>query len=106
MTNSKEALMDNVDFDTIGSDAENHNQNMNPSDYFVAFSGNTVHYCVGLVDMVNSTKIAAIIGNEKISVYYKIFLNTMSKILSRFGGFVIKNVGDSCILFSRIIKTK
>ena len=71
---------------------------MHSSDYLVAFSGNTQNYCVGLVDMVNSTKIAATIGNGKISTYYQIFLNSMSRILSRFGGFVIKNVGD-CLVY-------
>lgn len=78
--------------------AENSNQSMSSSDYLVAFSGNTTNYCVGLVDMVNSTKIAAALGNGKISTYYEIFLNSMSKILSRFGGFVIKNVGD-CLVY-------
>jgi len=73
-------------------------EGMNSSDYLVAFSGNTENYCVGLVDMVNSTKIAAVLGNGRIAQYYKIFLNSMSKILSRFGGFVIKNVGD-CLVY-------
>jgi len=90
--------LENDDFEAIDINAESRNQNMNSSDYFVAFSGNTQNYCVGLVDMVNSTKIAATIGNEKISTYYKIFLNSMSKILSRFGGFVIKNIGD-CLVY-------
>lgn len=48
--------------------------------------------------MVNSTKIAATLGNAKISTYYQIFLNSMSKIVSRFGGFVIKNIGD-CLVY-------
>ena len=72
--------------------------NISVADYLVAFSGNTENYCVGLVDMVNSTKMAAILGNGKISQYYEVFLNSMSKILSRFGGFVIKNVGD-CLVY-------
>ncbi|MDH3313264.1 MAG: adenylate/guanylate cyclase domain-containing protein [Nitrosopumilus sp.] len=72
--------------------------NISASDYMVAFSGNTEHYCVGLVDIVNSTKISASLGNGNISQYYEIFLNSMSKILSRFGGFVIKNVGD-CLVY-------
>ncbi|MDH3278880.1 MAG: adenylate/guanylate cyclase domain-containing protein [Nitrosopumilus sp.] len=72
--------------------------NMSTSDYLVAFSGQTQNYCVGMVDMVNSTKMAATLGNAKISTYYQIFLNSMSKILSRFGGFVIKNIGD-CLLY-------
>jgi len=68
------------------------------SDYLVAFSGVSKSYCVGMVDMENSTKIAATLGNAKIAKYYQIFLNSMSKIASRFGGFVVKNIGD-CLLF-------
>ena len=35
---------------------------------------------------------------KKASKYYQFFLNSMAKIVSRFGGFVIKNVGD-CLLY-------
>lgn len=82
----------------INESSKDSNPNMTPSDYLVAFSGNTENYCVGLVDMVNSTKIAATLANGKISEYYEVFLNSMAKILSRFGGFVIKNVGD-CLVY-------
>jgi class 3 adenylate cyclase len=68
------------------------------SDYLVEFSTNTLSYCVGIVDMVNSTKISAQIGPTRVSRYYQIFLNSMSRILSRFGGFVIKNIGD-CLVY-------
>ena len=64
--------------------------NMSASDYLVAFSGQTEYYCIGMVDMVNSTKMASTLGTAKISRYYQIFLNSMSKILSRFGGFCSK----------------
>ena len=68
------------------------------SEYLVAFSSEPKMYCVGIVDMVNSTKISAQIGPSRVSRYYQLFLNSMSKILSRFGGFVIKNVGD-CLVY-------
>jgi len=85
-----------TDGEFVGTgDAENR---MSASDYMVAFSGQTQNYCVGMVDMVDSTKMAATLGNARISNYYQIFLNSMSKILSRFGGFVIKNIGD-CLLY-------
>ena len=77
---------------------QNFNTNMSSADYLVAFSGQTEHYCVGIVDMVNSTKMTATLGSGKITGYYQIFLNSMSRILSRFGGFVIKNVGD-CLVY-------
>jgi len=66
-------------------------------EYLVAFSTQSSSYCIGVVDMVNSTEICAKLGSKS-SRYYQIFLNSMSKILSRFGGFVIKNVGD-CLFF-------
>ena len=68
------------------------------ADYLVTMSANSENYCVGLVDMVGSTKIAATMGPAKSSRYYQVFLNSMSKILGRFGGFVIKNVGD-CLVY-------
>lgn len=71
---------------------------MTNSDYLVAFASSSVNYCVGIVDMVNSSKISATLGPAKTSRYYQIFLNSMAKILNRFGGFVIKNIGD-CLLF-------
>ncbi len=59
------------------------------SDYLVAFSGQSLNFCVGLVDMVNSTRITARMSMGKSTRYYQIFLNSMSRILSRFGGSVI-----------------
>ena len=62
------------------------------SDYLVSFSGHAESYCVGMVDIVNSTKITHQMSNEKIAQYYQIFLNSMGSVLGRFGGIVIKNL--------------
>ena len=70
----------------------------NLSDYLVAFSTQNHSYCVGCVDMVGSTKISASLSPNRLSFYYEIFLNSMSKIIGKFGGRVIKNVGD-CLLY-------
>lgn len=72
---------------------------MNVGDYLIAFSDQTKSYCVGIVDMVDSTKISSKLSIGKISRYYQIFLNTMAKTLSHFGGMVIKNVGDSLVFY-------
>jgi len=66
--------------------------------YTVTFSGKEISVVVGVVDMVNSTKICAKLGPTKASTYYQVFINSMSKILSRYGGVVIKNIGD-CLLY-------
>ena len=69
------------------------------SKYVVDFSGESKNYCIGFVDIVNSTKISATLKQEKMSKYYEIFLNSMANIVERFGGFVIKNIGDSLLYY-------
>ena len=68
------------------------------SDYLVAFSTQSQSYCVGYVDIVNSTHVSASLPPAKLSLYYEIFLNSMSKIIGKLGGKVIKNIGD-CLLY-------
>jgi len=94
LTNGKKDLPDKVGI----QDKNSQDSVMTNSDYLVAFSTKSESYCVGIVDMVGSTKISASIGNARASRYYQIFLNSMAKIVNRFGGRVIKNVGD-CLLF-------
>jgi len=73
---------------------------MKISDYMVAFSGLAKSYCVGIVDMVDSTKISSEMNEISWGKYYEIFLNSMARVLPRFGGVVIKNQGDVfCIIF-------
>lgn len=92
------------ELDKIGEDNSlNESVNLEPkmtsSDYLVAFSGQSESYCVGMVDIVNSTKITHQMNHEKIAQYYEIFLNSMGSVLGRFGGVVIKNVGDSLLYY-------
>ncbi len=56
-------------------------QTMMVSDYLVAFATQSHSYCVGYVDMVNSTKISASLSRDKLSLYYETFLNSMAKII-------------------------
>lgn len=66
--------------------------------YSVILSEESVSYCIGIVDMVNSTQLAARLGMAQMSKYYQHFLNFMSKIVEQYGGRVVKNIGD-CLLF-------
>ena len=75
------------------------NESTKAQDYTVAFSGKSKSYCVGLADIVNSTRIAARLDAEKMSRYYEIFMNSISQIVSRFQGSVIKNVGDAILYY-------
>ena len=72
---------------------------MENPDYLVAFSGNSHSYCLGVVDIVNSTKITHTLNINKMSVYYEIFINSISRVLSKFGGCVVKNMGDSLLYY-------
>jgi class 3 adenylate cyclase len=67
--------------------------------YVVNFLETSQSYCVGLVDIVNSTQISASLSQPKLSKYYEIFLNSMAQIVEKFGGFVIKNIGDSLLFY-------
>ncbi len=62
---------------------------------------NCVHnYCVYFVNMVDSTKDTyGINGSDKIQGYYSIFLNTMSSIIKKHNGRVIKNSGDGLLYY-------
>lgn len=63
------------------------------------FSGISKSYCVGLVDVVNSTVNTARISNSKMGEYYGTFLNAMSTIVQEFGAKVVKNIGDSLLYY-------
>lgn len=56
-------------------------------------------YCVGIVDIVNSTISTANLSNSKINTYYWTFLDAMSAIVERFGAKVIKNLGDGILYY-------
>ncbi len=63
------------------------------------FSGISKSYCIGLVDIVNSTAKAARIPTTKMGEYYGTFLNAMSTIVQEFGAKVVKNIGDSLLYY-------
>ncbi len=65
----------------------------------ITFSGNYKSCCVGIVDAVNSTNIAAKLVNGELCRYYSIFLNAMAVIAREFGAVVVKNVGDSLLYY-------
>ena len=67
--------------------------------YSVNFLETSQNYCVGLVDMINSSKISASLPPQKLSKYYEVFLNSMAQIVEKFGGYVIKNIGDSLLFY-------
>jgi adenylate cyclase len=72
----------------------------------VSFVGKPEQYSVGMVDMVNSTKISSKLSYEKNCLLYAIFLNSMSFIVEQFEGSVVKNVGDALLFYFPNTKNK
>ena len=65
----------------------------------ITFSETSSYCCVGIADIVNSTRMTAGLSSEKISQYYSIFLNTIASAAKRYGATVVKNIGDSLLYY-------
>jgi two-component system, OmpR family, response regulator ChvI len=66
----------------------------------ISFLDQSEQYCVCYVDMVDSTKvISQIKKSDKIAQYYSIFLNSISLIVHKFAGKIIKNTGDGMVCY-------
>ena len=99
LTHTPSEQLPPVPLDTLPEQLPPDFLTMKVQDYIVGFSGHTSSYCVGMVDMVNSTKIASQMPLQKSAKYYEIFLNTMARVLNRFGGMIVKNVGDGLLFY-------
>ena len=65
----------------------------------IRFSGSSIKCCIGFIDLVDSTKNTITMDNlEAIRKYYSTFINSVSEIVKKYNGKVIKNIGD-CLLF-------
>ncbi len=93
----KEEIQNQTIVDTIYRNIES--KLSNALDDIVSFSGIRETFAVGFVDIVNSTNITARLSQDKASLYYSTFLNSMSVIVKACGGVVIKNIGDG-LMFS------
>ena len=60
----------------------------------INFINFTQQYCIGFIDIINSTQETAKIKDpKKLRKYYSLFLNSMSSILNQYNGKIIKNSG-------------
>lgn len=78
---------------------DNPKTSLNPVEYIVGYTGLSQNCCVGIVDMANSTRTSANLLTSQQGKYYEIFLNSISKELYKFGGHVIKNLGDGLLFY-------
>ena len=73
-------------------------RNQNEEDIF-NMVGMPKHFCVGIIDIVNSTKTVAKLPQNKSSLYYEIFLNTMAKTINCYNAHILKTMGDSLLFY-------
>jgi class 3 adenylate cyclase len=84
---------------TTHTSAEHGAREKQQIDLLLQFFTTTKDYCVGVVDMVGSTKITMNLPAEKTSRYYSIFLNGLAGVVASFGAIVVKNIGDSLLYY-------
>jgi len=65
----------------------------------ISFEEICQNYCVGIVDVVNSTKIISKLSQEEACIYYSVFLNTIGFIAQSHGAKVVKNIGDAVLFY-------
>ena len=68
-------------------------------DILLQFSEQSEKYCVGMIDIMNSTKICSKLSDDETSEFYKIFINYMGAIIKKFDGTVVKNIGDALLFY-------
>ena len=72
----------------------------NPNEeYVVSMVGTPKYFCVGIIDIIDSTKTVAKLPQNKASRYYEIFLNTMAKTINQFSAHILKTMGDSLLFY-------
>jgi class 3 adenylate cyclase len=68
-------------------------------DQMIAFKEIDQSFCVGIVDIVNSTQTTAKLSQVKACEYYTVFLNALGYIAEANGATVVKNIGDSILFY-------
>jgi len=68
-------------------------------DQMITFKEIDQSYCVGIVDIVNSTQITAKLSQVKACEYYTVFLNALDYIAKANRATVVKNIGDSILFY-------
>jgi len=75
----------------------NNNNNNNEQITFINY---TQKYCVGIIDIVDSTSETLKLSSpNKLRKYYSLFLNTISSVINNCNGKVIKTIGDSLFFY-------
>ena len=95
---NREALTNQILSDqTTLNDAVLFTENKTPD--YVSAINEAQFFCVGIIDIVNSTKTVSKLSQIKSSRYYELFLNTMAKSLNPFNTEILKTMGDSLLFY-------
>ena len=94
-------IIANIDYTTEKNVLENNwdSIGIHKNDKIITAIGKQSYFCVGLVDIVNSTKTVARLQQNKVAQYYEIFLNTMAKTINFCQGKILKIMGDSLLFY-------
>ena len=68
-------------------------------DILLKFSDSTQDCSVVVIDIMGSTKTTAKLTDDQTSHFYGIFINTTAKIIKKFNGITIKNLGDGILFY-------
>ena len=93
----KEDLTNQILFGSIGYKTTSEPQ-AEEGEFMVAV-GDPTNFCVGIIDIVNSTKIVSRLSQNKASKYYTTFHNNMAKIVHQYNGQILKTMGDSLLFY-------
>jgi class 3 adenylate cyclase len=86
-------IQDSANIRIDDGNPKNDNEQIN----FINF---TQAYCVGFIDIVNSTLTTAKIHDpKKLRKYYSLFLNSLSQVIHQSNGKIIKNSGDNLFFY-------
>jgi len=95
---NREALTNQILSDQATlNDAVLFTENKTPD--YVSAINEAQFFCVGIIDIVNSTKTVSKLSQTKSSRYYELFLNTMAKALNQFNTEILKTMGDSLLFY-------
>ena len=75
-------------------------------DILLQFSDYSENYCVCMIDIINSTKITSSLSESQTSEFYQTFLNSIAKIIRKFDGIVVKNIGDALLFYFPVIHSE
>ena len=66
----------------------------------ISFSDSSENYCISVVDIVDSTSIAAAIRNhDQFKIFYSLFINTIAGVVKDYSGKILKTLGDGLIAY-------